>query len=67
MTMSEINLRLVLDRRFLEAVARYKVCSCLYYDLCDSLDAVSDADLFAIINGLIKCDSGADCSQSEGK
>ena len=39
-----------LDREALEALAKKEICSCWYYDLCDSIDAIDDADLYKIIN-----------------
>lgn len=45
-----------IDREVLERMAAKAVCSSLYYDLMDALDAISDEELLAVIEGQYPCD-----------
>jgi hypothetical protein len=40
----------------LEKLALLKICSCLYYDLADSIDAASDQELIDYIADRYDCD-----------
>jgi hypothetical protein len=46
---------LITDRDALERAAIEAVCAAHYYDLMDSLDDASDADLLAIVEGRNGC------------
>ena len=43
------------DRGLLEETALQEVCSCLYYDLADTIETASDVELHDIIDGKIHC------------
>jgi redox-regulated HSP33 family molecular chaperone len=44
------------DRETLEAEALKEICPCLYYDLADGIDSMTDDELRAIIEHRVKCD-----------
>lgn len=46
----------MVDREDLEAAALREVCTCLYYDLADSLETESDKVLLTIVNRINTCD-----------
>lgn len=39
----------MLDRETLEKIALEAICTCWYYDLADTIDALSDNDLYEIV------------------
>lgn len=44
------------DRETLEQMALEAVCSCLYYDLVDGIESVSDGELIGIIEHKEPCE-----------
>ena len=50
----------------LEEQALMQICSCLYYDLADSIDAVSDQDLVDYIADRYDCDMCGHRSSQSG-
>lgn len=45
------------DREELERAAMKRVCACRYYDLADTLQESSDAELLAIVTKAVPCDT----------
>ena len=65
MNLLNLNMRYSHYRERLEKQALLNICSCLYYDLADSIDAVSDQELVDFVADRYDCDMcGHKSSQS---
>ena len=65
MNLLNLNMRYSHYRVGLEKLALLQICSCLYYDLADSIDAVSDQELVDYTANRYDCDMcGHKSSQS---
>ena len=48
---------LTMSREELEKLALLRVCACMYYDLADTVEETTDADLIKVIKHEYECDS----------